>query len=252
MKKNSAPNAFTLIELLVVIAIIAILASIALPAFTGVQKRAKQTKDMSNAKQIVLALKQFAVDNNGVFPSNGPAATYATGTPLAAGGASNDAFWWLFPTYLTDESLFIVGGSHWCKSTADNKLDAAGATTRTETLGPGENAYAYVLGLNDTSNSGFPLISDAFVNPIAAPYSYSTDNSVPGGVWAGAKGVVAFVDGSAQAMTCNDKAQTSIFRPGTTTANNTIFNVSTDAGITWLNATTNPVLNPDTSGVPYP
>ena len=92
MKKNTAPNAFTLIELLVVISIIAILASIALPAFIGVQKRAKQTKDMSNAKQIVLALKQFATDNNGVFPSNGPAATYAAGAPLVAGGASNDAF----------------------------------------------------------------------------------------------------------------------------------------------------------------
>jgi prepilin-type N-terminal cleavage/methylation domain-containing protein len=252
MKRNTTPTAFTLIELLVVIAIIAILASIALPAFIGVQKRAKQTKDMSNAKQIVLALKQFAVDNNGVFPSNGPAETYATGAPLVAGGASNDAFWWLFPTYLTDEGLFIVGGSHWCKSTADNKLDAAGAAARVDTLKAGENAYAYVLGLNDTSNAGFPLVADAFVNPIASPYSYSTDNGVAGGVWAGTKGVVAFVDGSAQVMTCDDKAQTSIFRPGTTTANNTIFAPSTDAGITWLNAGTNPVLNPDTAGVPYP
>lgn len=252
MKRNSTPNAFTLIELLVVISIIAILASIALPAFIGVQKRAKQTKDMSNAKQILLALKQFATDNNGVFPSNGPAATYAGGTPLAAGGASNDAFWWLFPTYLTDENLFIVGGSHWCKSTADNKLDVPTATTRTDTLAPGENAYAYVLGLNDTSNAGFPLIADAFVNPIGAPPAYSTDNGVPGGVWSGAKGIVAFVDGSAQVMTCDDKAQTSIFRPGTATANNTVFSPSTDAGITWLNAATNPVLNPDTSGVPYP
>ena len=64
-------SAFTLIELLVVITIIAILASIALPVFNGVTERANQTKDLSNAKQIGLALKLFASDNNGAFPSKG-------------------------------------------------------------------------------------------------------------------------------------------------------------------------------------
>ena len=68
--KNSH-SAFTLIELLVVITIIAILASIALPVFNGVTERANQTKDLSNAKQIGLALKLFASDNNGAFPSKG-------------------------------------------------------------------------------------------------------------------------------------------------------------------------------------
>jgi prepilin-type N-terminal cleavage/methylation domain-containing protein len=68
MKKHTLA-AFTLIELLVVITIIAILASFALPAYTSVQERASQTKDLSNAKQIGLALKQFATDNNGAFPS---------------------------------------------------------------------------------------------------------------------------------------------------------------------------------------
>ena len=72
MKRNSTPTAFTLIELLVVISIIAILASFALPAFIGVQERAQQTKDLSNIKQIGLCLKQFATDNNGVFPNKAP------------------------------------------------------------------------------------------------------------------------------------------------------------------------------------
>jgi len=53
-KKTS--SAFTLIELLVVIAIIAILASLALPVFASVLDRAKQTKDLSNAKQIGLGV----------------------------------------------------------------------------------------------------------------------------------------------------------------------------------------------------
>lgn len=80
MKTRKTSSAFTLIELLVVIAIIAILASIALPAFSSVQERAKQTKDLSNGKQIALALKQFALDNNGSFPNN----VYGGGLDYAA------------------------------------------------------------------------------------------------------------------------------------------------------------------------
>jgi type IV pilus assembly protein PilA len=81
--KNTSSGAFTLIELLIVITIIAVLASIALPAFAGVKERGDQTKDLSNAKQIALALRQFAIDNNGSYPAKPPAADYAaaTGTP---------------------------------------------------------------------------------------------------------------------------------------------------------------------------
>ena len=75
-------SAFTLIELLVVITIIAILASIALPVFNGVTERANQTKDLSNAKQIGLALKLFASDNNGAFPSKAPAAGLQRSAPI--------------------------------------------------------------------------------------------------------------------------------------------------------------------------
>ncbi len=102
MKKNN--SAFTLIELLVVITIIAILASIALPVFNGVTERANQTKDLSNAKQVGLALKLFARDNNGTFPrylliqimdSAGDLATRQSG--LSG----------LFPNYLQSEYIFF-------------------------------------------------------------------------------------------------------------------------------------------------
>jgi prepilin-type N-terminal cleavage/methylation domain-containing protein len=253
LKQRERISAFTLIELLVVIAIIAILASIALPVFSSVQERGKQTKDMSNGKQIGLALKQFAQDNNGQFPQYMPNTSYAaaqTAGVLAA--TSNDALWWLLPTYMTDENVFCVAGSHWSKASADNLLDAAGVGTRTNTLAPGECAYVYILGLNDTSNSGFPLIADAGTNPAAAAYGYTNNKNNAGGVWGGKKAVVIKVDGSGQAMTCDDTAQTTIFRPGTTTANNTIFNASTDANVTWLDDTVNLKLNPVTTGVPYP
>src|SRR6266513_6330594 len=74
--KSKVSAAFTLIELLIVITIIAVLASIALPAFIGVKERGDQTKDLSNAKQIALALRQFAIDNNGSYPKKAPAADY--------------------------------------------------------------------------------------------------------------------------------------------------------------------------------
>src|SRR5712691_4972303 len=112
-KQRGRVSAFTLIELLVVIAIIAILASLALPVFSTVQQRGKQTKDLSDGKQIALALRQFALDNNGEFPSRVPGLDYATAVALTATNKSNDAFWWLLPTYSTDETIFSVAGSGW-------------------------------------------------------------------------------------------------------------------------------------------
>ncbi len=159
---NKPHSAFTLIELLVVITIIAILASIALPVFNGVTERANQTKDLSNAKQIGLALKLFASDNNGAFPSKAPAADYNAGTDLAAGDVSNDAFWWLFPSYLKSEDIFTTAGSKWSPGNPDNTIDPAGSSTRTDTLKAGENTYAYVSGLTDTTNPAFPLLADGF------------------------------------------------------------------------------------------
>ncbi len=59
---------FTLIELLVVIAIIAILASILFPVFARAREKARQTSCLSNAKQLAMAVLQYAQDHDEMLP----------------------------------------------------------------------------------------------------------------------------------------------------------------------------------------
>jgi prepilin-type N-terminal cleavage/methylation domain-containing protein len=240
MTIKTKSSAFTLIELLIVITIIAVLASIALPAFTTVQERANQTKDLSNGKQIGLALKQFAIDNNGSYPAKVPAADYTAAADLTSGNKSNDAFWWLFPTYLSSEDIFTVSGSKFTPTPADNKLDTPTATGRVDTLKAGECSYAYIAGLTDTANSAFPLVADGFKDPIANPPVYETSKAQKGGVWAAKKAIVILCDASGQIMKC-DKTTFTVNRPGHATS---IFTSSADPTDPWLDATANFVLNP--------
>jgi prepilin-type N-terminal cleavage/methylation domain-containing protein/prepilin-type processing-associated H-X9-DG protein len=76
--KQQTKKAFTLIELLVVIAIIAILAAMLLPALASAKRKAQKISCVNNLKQVVIAIKIWAGDNND---------RYATKVKAAEGGA---------------------------------------------------------------------------------------------------------------------------------------------------------------------
>ena len=203
-QKPTNHTAFTLIELLVVISIIAILAGIALPVFATAQIKAAQTKALSNGKQIGIALRYFADDNNGQYPSYGLINGKQDVTKVITD--SNTALAQLIPDQLPNEDMFWLSKSKWCSPLPpDNILDKNSPDTPVETLKAGENEWAYVLGLSVTSNPTFPLIANGFVQGGETSHKYSVAEGEKGGVWKGKSAIVIRCDGSGAILKVNSK-----------------------------------------------
>jgi prepilin-type N-terminal cleavage/methylation domain-containing protein len=81
MLRNS--KGFTLIELMIVVVIIGILAAIAIPNFISMQDRAKEGSVKANMHTLQLAVEDFAVQTNGVYPTTGADTTPNGNTVVA-------------------------------------------------------------------------------------------------------------------------------------------------------------------------
>ncbi|MCW5935918.1 MAG: prepilin-type N-terminal cleavage/methylation domain-containing protein [Fimbriimonadaceae bacterium] len=99
MRGTRPARAFTLIELLVVIAIIAILAAILFPVFAQAKVAAKKISDLSNTKQLGVALQMYLNDNDD---------TYMPSNHREDNNAGNEVHWsWMLLPYVKSEQIFV-------------------------------------------------------------------------------------------------------------------------------------------------
>lgn len=124
MNKNK--RGFTLVELLVVIAIIGLLASIVLVSVNSARTKARDSKRISDIKQLMTALELY-YDTNGHYPISGNC------------GAVNPGVNWC-------SSVQTLSGTHWIRdNTVINVLDPF---ITSEPLDPKQSATATWQPLN--------------------------------------------------------------------------------------------------------
>ena len=234
---NHPRRGITLVEAVIIIALVAIVAALIFPPYTGPRVKSANVKALSNARQISLALRLYADDHGGKYPSFTLKDGKPTTTPVRD---SNTAFAQLFPDYLTTEAIFWVPQSPFCSTNPPDEItDKPPLDTPVDTLKPGENEWAYVLQLTESSAPAFPLIASGFADPVA--HTYTADSTKKGGRWKGAQVIVTRLDGSSAVLPIDQATMQVTGSNGAATPGD-IFTTANSAN-GWL-APENTVVNP--------
>lgn len=148
------------------------------------QEPSKRIRAMANAKQIHLALSEYAIDYDGIFP--------------IADEDSNSAYRQLFSESFSDERIFYVFGSAWHDSLPSGANGPDGKIGSPpeyfNALEKGENHWAYVEGANNGSKGNQPLVVDGFSETAGV---FSLNPLEKGGALHDGNALVIRVDGSA-------------------------------------------------------
>ena len=173
----------------VIIGVILLLLSLIVPLMNRIPKQGHQTKAVSNCRQVILALKQYADLHRSEFPD----------TVITQNGgdcrSSNAAFRQMIKEEIVaDERIFGCPKSPF---TPDNNIGTA--PDFTEALKPGECHWMMTAGLNELMDGNIPFVFENTLYP-DPPLRWGTDDDTKpsrGRSWKEKTIIIGRLDGSA-------------------------------------------------------
>lgn len=142
---NRRSHALTLVEVLVVIAILILLAAVLLPALAASKKKSSKIGCLNNVKQIGLACRIWAGDNNDCNPAEVPATSGGAKEPALAGNAA--AIFQVMSNELSNPKVLFC----------PNDKNSSYATNFS--VGFSANNISYFFSLDASSNNPTALLS---------------------------------------------------------------------------------------------
>ncbi|MCE5238073.1 prepilin-type N-terminal cleavage/methylation domain-containing protein [bacterium] len=214
---------FTLIELLVVIAIIAILAAILFPVFAKAREKARQSSCLSNTKQLILGVLQYAQDYDETLPYyRVVSAAYPSVWYDRDNSAANDRHFWMegVEPYLKNTQVLSCPSQGNLTSSGGKLLPqyAYNGVAGGQRLAVFSNVSQKIIlgdiGKIDSTRTPTGYLENWFVNAYSGNTSWS--QYFWWSEWHNNGGNYAFLDGHSKWLGCKDAALGPIVATGST------------------------------------